>query len=215
MFHADLDVVPGGDVSVHAGDLCRGGRLDELQVAVAWLRRQPHRHKIVVAGNHDWCLQREPQQALALLNSDLIYLQDAATVIEGVQFWGSPWQPEYNDRAFNLPRGAALAEKWRLIPNGIDVLITHGPPSGIGDDSGMNERRGCTELLAATQRVQPMLHLFGHIHQDGGLWQHGPTWFANVTTWESERGATVVDLDSDIRMVVPVCIPAADPRQPR
>ena len=45
---------------------------------------------------------------------------------------GGPWQPAYNHWAFNLPRGPALAEKWALIPPGLDVLITHGPPLGLG-----------------------------------------------------------------------------------
>jgi len=39
-------------------------------------------------------------------------------------------QPEFHGWAFNLPTGAALREKWNLIPDGIDVLITHGPPTG-------------------------------------------------------------------------------------
>jgi hypothetical protein len=39
-FHDDLGVIPEGDVFLHAGDLCRGGRLDELRTAAAWLRRR-------------------------------------------------------------------------------------------------------------------------------------------------------------------------------
>ena len=46
-------VVPDGDVLVHAGDMCRAGSLDELRGVVRWLRSLPHRHKIIVAGNHD------------------------------------------------------------------------------------------------------------------------------------------------------------------
>ena len=52
------------------------------------------------------------------------------------------------------------------------------------------------------ERVKPGLHLFGHIHQDGGLWTHGDTVFANVTTWECERGPTVIDIDGNV--VTPV-----------
>ncbi|KAK8037764.1 Metallo-dependent phosphatase [Apiospora marii] len=48
--------LPTGDLLVHAGDLTQSGTLAELQAAVAWLRAQPHRHKIVVAGNHDLLL---------------------------------------------------------------------------------------------------------------------------------------------------------------
>ena len=39
-------------------------------------------------------------------------------------------QPEFHGWAFNLPVGAALHDKWKQVPDGIDVLITHGPPKG-------------------------------------------------------------------------------------
>src|SRR4051812_48697539 len=104
-FHGDLGAVPAGDVFVPAGDLCRRGRLDELGATVGWIRSLPHRHKLVIAGNHDWCFARDRQAALALLGADITYLEDSEAVIEGVRFWGSPWQPAYNDWVFNLPAG--------------------------------------------------------------------------------------------------------------
>ena len=110
-FQEDLEV-PDGDVFIHAGDICRGGTLGELAPSAAWIRSLPHPHKIVVAGNHDWCFVREPEQALALFGPGVTYLEDSGVEIEGIQFWGSPWQPAFNDWAYNLPRGAPLAEKW-------------------------------------------------------------------------------------------------------
>jgi predicted phosphohydrolase len=210
-FESDLGALPDGDVFIHAGDIVRGGTLEELEGPAAWIRSLPHPHKIVVAGNHDWCFVREQEAACALLGSGVTYLQDSSCVIEGLTFWGSPWQPEFGGWAFNLPRGAALAEKWDRIPEVCDVLITHGPPMGIGDRSGNSVRAGCEDLLAAVQRVQPMLHLFGHIHQDGGFFPHGPITFANVTTWECERGATVIDIDVAARVLSPVEVPVRDP----
>ncbi len=208
LFTDELEV-PAGDVLVHAGDLCRGGDLDELRQALRWLAAHPHRHKVLVAGNHDWAFAREPAAARALLGQ-VRYLEDASIVLDGVTFYGSPWQPAYNDWAFNLPRGAALAAKWQQIPPGVDVLITHGPPEGVGDRSGMDARAGCAELLRRVREVAPRVHLFGHIHQDGGLWQLDGTTFANVTTWECERGATVLELDAG--RVTPVQVPAAGRR---
>jgi Icc-related predicted phosphoesterase len=212
LYHADLKELPPGDVLVHAGDLLRRGTLDELRAAAAWLQAQPHAHKLLVAGNHDWCFVWQPDEALEILGPGIVYLQDSGTIIEGVRFWGSPWQPAYNDWAFNLPRGEPLAEKWRRIPDQVDVLITHGPPAGIGDRAGMEEREGCADLRAAVRRVRPLLHLFGHIHQDGGCWREENTCFANVTTWESERGPTVLDVEVRRRQVVEVNIPPAETR---
>jgi predicted phosphohydrolase len=209
-FHEDLMPLPAGDVFIHAGDLCRGGRLAELHLVAAWLQALPFRHKIVVAGNHDWCFVREPEEALGVLGDGITYLQDSEVVVEGVRFWGSPWQPAYHDWAFNLPRGAPLAEKWALIPAGVDVLITHGPPHGIGDRTDERSRQGCEDLLAAVRQVRPFLHLFGHIHQDGGCWRQEGICFANVTTWEAERKATVLDVDPVARQVREVHIPPTE-----
>lgn len=57
----------------------------------------------------------------------ITYLQGSAVEIEGLKIYGSPWQPEFQGWAFNLPRGPRLREKWRLIPEGLDILVTHGP----------------------------------------------------------------------------------------
>lgn len=211
-FEKDLGRLPDGDVFIHAGGLCRGGRLEELRPVAEWIRGQQHRHKVVIAGNHDWCFAREPEAAREPLGEGVEYLQDAEIELGGVRFWGSPWQPEYMGWAFNLPRGPALAARWALIPDGIDVLITHGPPAGIGDWLGEGGRSGCADLLAAVRRGRPLLHLFGHIHQDGGFWQVDGVSFTNVTTWEGERGATVIDLDVAARRVVPVVVPPAATR---
>jgi Icc-related predicted phosphoesterase len=208
-FQADLGALPEGDVFVHAGDLLRNGTLDELAYVARWIRALPHATKIIVAGNHDWCFVREQEQALEMLGPEVLYLQDQALCLQGVSFYGSPWQPDFNSWAFNLPRGKALREKWQKIPLNTDVLITHGPPSGVGDRSSVGGRWGCEELRDAVALIEPTLHLFGHIHQDGGFWQRGAVSYSNVTTWECERGATVIDLNPETRAVTPVIIPAA------
>ncbi len=203
LFIEDI-VVPDGDVFIHAGDMCRRGDLEEIERAAAWIASLPHRHKIVIAGNHDWLFAEDPPAARAVF-SQFHYLEDSEVELEGLRFYGSPWQPEFNDWAFNLPRGEPLAAVWRKIPRGIDVLITHGPPDGIGDRSGMDARAGCADLRQRVTEVAPRLHLFGHIHQDGGMWTHGSTVFANVTTWECERAPTVIDIDA--QSVTPIEVP--------
>jgi predicted phosphohydrolase len=205
-FESELGRIPDGDVFVHAGDMVRAGNLDEMVVVAEWIRDLPHRHKIVVAGNHDWCFQRARDHAVALFGDAVIYLQDSGTTIEGLRFWGSPWQPEFANWAFNLPRGPRLAERWALIPDDTDVLITHGPPEGFGDWTRA-DRCGCADLLEAVRRVGPRLHMFGHIHQDGGLWRDGGVCFCNVTTWECERRPTVLDIDPESGEVTEISVP--------
>ena len=209
LFHHEL-VVPDGDVFIHAGDMCRGGDLAELAEAAEYIRSLPHRHKIVVAGNHDWPFAETPAEARALLGNDVVYLEDSGVTLEGVRFWGSPWQPEYHGWAFNLPRGKALAAKWALVPSTTHVLVTHAPPHGIGDRSSMGgEREGCRDLRDRVLEVAPRLHLFGHIHEDGGVFPVGGITFVNATTWECERPPSVIDLDPDTFEISLVAIPPA------
>jgi predicted phosphodiesterase len=212
-FEKDQGALPDGDVFVHAGDLLRNGTLAELSSVAGWIRALPHRHKVVVAGNHDWCVLTQPESARALLG-DATYLEDSETTIHAVRFWGSPWQPAYNDWAFNLPRGWPLAEKWAAIPNGVGILITHGPPLGFGDKGPSAGRmRGPS---AVCPQGAALLHLFGHIHQDGGFWRNESIAFANVTTWECERPPTVLDIDLSTKEVMPVIVPPpAAPRSPQ
>jgi Icc-related predicted phosphoesterase len=96
------------------------------------------------------------------------------------------------DWAFNLPRGPELARRWAWIPEDTDILITHGPPLGFGDRVDSGERVGCEDLLRRVRQLRPKLHLFGHIHEDGGLWTEGATTFANVTSDYCRRAPQVL-----------------------
>jgi Icc-related predicted phosphoesterase len=173
--------VPPGDVLVHAGDITRHGSLEDVRDFDEFLWNLPHRHKVVIAGNHDFCFQESPAAARALLTR-AIYLQDETVLLDGVKFYGSPWQPWFHDWAFNLPRGAPLSEKWQKIPADTRVLITHGPPMGHGDRVHSGERVGCQDLLEAIRRIQPQLHIFGHIHEDPGITLEGITRCVNASS---------------------------------
>jgi Icc-related predicted phosphoesterase len=163
--------LPAGDALVHAGDFTMGGTEAEIAAFGGWLAAQPHPHKIVVAGNHDFLFEREPERARSLLPADVHYLRDSEVTVGGLRFWGAPWQPWFLDWAFNLRRGEEIAAKWALIPEGVDVLITHGPPRGIADRTVNGEEVGCADLGTAMARVKPRLAVFGHIHEGYGI--HG------------------------------------------
>ena len=75
-------------------------------------------------------------------------------------------QPEFGGWGFNLPRGEPCRKVWEKIPEGIDILITHGPPIGHGDLCLSHQRAGCVDLLREIQeRVKPKYHVFGHVHE--------------------------------------------------
>jgi Icc-related predicted phosphoesterase len=177
--HRDIQI-PDGDILIHAGDLFLFGKEAILDDFNDFLGTLPHRHKIVVAGNHDSCFQKAPAASRARL-TQAIYLQDEAATLEGIKFYGSPWQPWFGNMAFNLPRGAALRQKWELIPPDVAVLITHSPPFGYRDGTSHGEHVGCHDLAAAVRQRQPQLHVFGHVHEAAGVTREGPTTFVNAS----------------------------------
>ncbi len=182
--HRRIPDIPDGDVLIHAGDCLGQGTLENVRDFNDWLGTLPHRHKIVVAGNHDWAFQETPELARQVL-TEAIYLEDSGVEIEGVRFWGSPWTPVFMNWAFMLDRGEPLYKKWQLIPDNTDVLITHGPPKGIGDEVMMGlkgQNVGCEQLLGRIQQLSLQAHIFGHIHEGYGGYRFGKTDLINAST---------------------------------
>ena len=187
--------IPDGDILIHAGDMSNVGEVDEIRDFADWFASCPHKHKLIIAGNHDFLFESEPAKARSLLRN-CVYLQDSESVIGGLRFYGSPYTPRFFDWAFNQDRGPVSAARWAKIPAGIDVLITHGPPFGILDRNHLGLFTGCRDLLDAVQRVRPRLHVFGHIHEGAGMQTHkslGLT-FVNASAFTLGRRAMVVDL---------------------
>lgn len=173
--------IPAGDVLIHAGDISNVGTTDQIADFFRWFGALPHRRKLVIAGNHDFGFERNPGAARALIPEGVDYLLDSGVVIDGVPFWGSPWQPWFHDWAFNLERGAEIAAKWALIPDATEVLITHGPPHGILDRTSTGEAVGCEALAVRVGGLARLrLHVFGHIHEAYGREDRGPTTFVNA-----------------------------------
>eukprot|EP01029_Cantina_marsupialis_P018265 TRINITY_DN418_c0_g1_i4.p1 TRINITY_DN418_c0_g1~~TRINITY_DN418_c0_g1_i4.p1 ORF type:complete len:392 (-),score=103.73 TRINITY_DN418_c0_g1_i4:264-1439(-) len=186
-FHSKMrHAIPDGDVLIHAGDFTSNGQIEEIKELCNMFKELPHKIKIVVAGNHDVTLDKKHYEAnwlnyhekkydveecISTLKEHSIYLQDEFVTIGGVKFYGTPWQPEFYDWAFNKPRGRCLAKRWRKIPSDVDVLITHTPPYGYGDAISGGKRVGCEDLMQKLFEVNPKFHVFGHIHENYGVFK--------------------------------------------
>lgn len=165
--HGDM-VLPAGEILVHAGDFTMSGGNREIEHFFEWFTRLPHPHKVMIAGNHDRLFETAPGHARAMVPDNVVYLEDSGCEIEGLKFWGSPWQPWFLDWAFNLSTETELERKWALIPPDTDVLVTHGPPFRILDECFDGRRVGCPALAKRVREINPGLHLFGHIHEGYG-----------------------------------------------
>ena len=165
--------IPSGDILIHAGDLANQGTPEQIQKQIDWLDGLHFEHKIAIAGNHDTFLDPRSRKTLSLDDQrgtldwrSVRYLQHSSITLKcnsgrSVKVYGAPQIPECGgpDNAFQYIRGS---DAWSdTIPSDIDILVTHTPPKHHLDlPSGL----GCEHLLAEVWRVQPTLHVFGHIH---------------------------------------------------
>lgn len=186
--HGIMDV-PDGDIFLHCGDFTKKGDWrnltsdDQIPPSIIdfneWLGKLPHKHKIVICGNHELgfkTFSKEEIQSKLLTNCT--YLHDELIEVEGLSIYGSSWQFDKTSEP-----------NWSSIPAKIDILMTHIPPQFILDlafqprevplstpcskckntihDS--YEHWGSESLIEQIrQRIQPRIHCFGHVHDDYG-----------------------------------------------
>ncbi|KAK6535526.1 hypothetical protein TWF694_001981 [Orbilia ellipsospora] len=172
--HKIIDIATG-DILIHAGDLTERGSVQEVQNAVDWLDTLPHTYKIVIAGNHELCLDPSYKYKKTTIPpthdfinwKSLTYLNDASVVINvpgksrAIKIYGCPWTPKQGNSAFQYPRQENFWED--RVPNDVDILVSHGPPR-----HHLDIHAGCISLLLELWRVRPQLHVFGHIHESRG-----------------------------------------------
>lgn len=192
--HGFYPKLEGGDLLIVAGDLTMRDTYKEYIDFNAWLLKQKYRKKILVAGNHDNWIMNSPM----LKNTfyDCEYLCDSGTEItyyprfdppnldnigvpykrKTLKIWGSPWtktfegmNPKY--KAFTCDTEKELIVKFSLIPDDIDVLVTHSPPWGILDKNIQGQHCGSKSLgfKVGKMRIPPKLWVWGHIHESYGV----------------------------------------------
>lgn len=210
-----LLTIPEGDVLIHAGDHTFRGTKEETKQALKWLTslKEQFKHIVFVAGNHDFYFDDKAPtkfrdwriykpytkwEMLERHGPGLIYLEDSSVEIEGLKFYGSPWQPWFHGWAFNFPAPGkemrfngglvqspedieyskmVAIKTWAKIPDDVDVLVTHSPPKGIMDKAWYDrddDRVGCPALRERLLELKNLrLHVFGHIHENYGTVEYG------------------------------------------
>lgn len=212
------DLIPKGDLLIHAGDFTKWGAVDQIQDFCDWFAALPHRNKVLIAGNHDLTIDAKYYQTLCTSrfhrgspqDSDMArrivtehdaftYLENGGTTVGGFKIWGSPYQPKFGNWAFSYSRGRGAREVWSKVPTDTDILVTHGPALGFHDRCITGVHAGCIDLLAeVVGRIRPALHVCGHIHEDFGMSTNGETTFVNASScnllYRTGRAPIIIDL---------------------
>jgi calcineurin-like phosphoesterase family protein len=158
--HRDLEV-PAGDLLVHAGDFTKFG--SDPADFFAWLAALPHKHKILVNGNHEKNAPWKQETARLAKEAGVIFLRDEAVTLElngrPVRVWGTEFM-----WAIDL---SSPSSPYDAIPAGTDIIVSHGPAKGYCDEGA-----GCETMLKHVHRVRPRLFICGHMHGGHGI-AHG------------------------------------------
>lgn len=182
--HGSLPKIPDCDLLLIGGDLCGpsnpNAQYEWLAIKFcSWVMELVERGiKVVgVEGNHGILAGRHPEYFKQV--SDTIpwtYLEDSSTEFDGKIIWGTPSSlPFGNGWAFNVTE-RNLEDKFDYyIPENTDIIISHGPPYGIGDVPGYSHAEnhtGSVALKGAIDRIHPKLVVCGHIHGGYGLYEY-------------------------------------------
>ena len=164
--HGSFPHLDGGDLLICAGDVTKRDSAKQNTDFLEWLGNQEYHKIILIGGNHDCYREDNPFETL----NNIEYLCDSGTEYCGYKIWGAPWTKSFDGmnphcKAFTFDYDASLENKWKLIPPDTNILVTHSPPFGVLD-AGF----GCMKLEEHVKaRVKPLIHVFGHIHEFGGM----------------------------------------------
>lgn len=213
--HGRLPRIPKCDLLILGGDIGLTPRIEKYR---AWVARVPAQEVVVIGGNMDRMIAEWGYPP----DTRGHYLEDSGIELFGLKIWGTPWTPpfvgEWNaDEDF-------LEQMFLSIPEDTDVLVSHGPPFGFGDQpskgrgSGPATRRrtqdlkengthdpmlgshvGSTALRARITTVQPRLVVCGHIHASYGRYQMGDVEVVNAAVADGGR-----PIEVSLRCVNPI-----------
>jgi Icc-related predicted phosphoesterase len=199
---ADI-VLIGGDITPYTNELMQAKWLDV--VFRDWLNNIKG-EVVAVAGNHDYIFEKTSH----LVPKDLPwhYLQDSMVKINGLNIYGTPYQPRFMDWSFNADE-PFLKRKWGMIPEDTDILLLHGPPLGVGD-TVHKEHTGSPSLRDRILEIEPTIAVFGHIHEGRGVYTLGKTTCLNATLVDAKYEVAytpyVVEMEIDDKGKAVKCI---------
>lgn len=147
------------------------GRLDEYDLILScgdlksrylsFLVTMAHCPVMYVHGNHDSHYEKLPPEGCDCIEDQLV-------VYKGVRILGlggcrkyHPGSHQYTDRQMRRRIRKLRYQLWKH--KGVDIVITHAPPAGVGSLED-NAHRGFDCFLDLIDKYHPQYLLHGHIH---------------------------------------------------
>jgi len=161
--HQLIEIPDNIQIVIHAGDICNGGDLEQIEDFFNWFSGLNIRHKIFVHGNHDLPFELEPDASKTLIPSGVSWLNNTTVYCNGVSIRGINVDFMCDDQ---------------LADSTCDILVSHYPPAGILDGGiGMNQINEYVHL------IKPQYCIFGHCHEKPGIFKTKGTTFINASTY--------------------------------
>lgn len=131
-----------------------------------WCESHKGQQIVIIGGNCDkWLYENRDKVEWP---SNVHYLDDTASEVNGMKVYGTSWCPHNMDGAWEVD-DERLEEEFAKIPEGLDVLVTHVPPKGEGLDLDRDNKNGgnfgSEALTKAILEKKPKIVLCGHIHR--------------------------------------------------
>lgn len=178
---------PKADYYICTGDATNFGTEKELKefnrIVGEQKKKKKFKKMFFVPGNHEVELEENFASYSKFLNKMEILIDKTIVLDCGLKIHGTPYVPTFFDWAY-MKSEIELGYHWNLIPNDVDILLTHGPPFGILDPvmrfpfhAGSKTLRQKIDYLV--EKGNLMLHLFGHIHEGRGIADLFKTTFVN------------------------------------
>lgn len=121
---------------------------------------------LYVHGNHDQNYSRKPPEGCICVEDDIY-------VYKGVRIMGLGGSMRYRqgDHMYTEREMCARIRRlwWkRLRHRGFDILMTHAPAAGVGDQQDL-PHRGFKCFLKLLDKYSPKYMVHGHVHPDYGI----------------------------------------------
>ncbi len=152
--HFRPELLEDVDLILAAGDL-----KSEYLTFLATMGRAP---LVYVHGNHDAGYRKHPPEGCVCADGDLVTVKGLRILGLGgcLRYNRGPLQYTEEEMARRIRR-----LRWKLFrAGGADVLLTHAPAEGIGDDGDDPAHRGFRCFLRFMDRYRPRLLVHGHVH---------------------------------------------------